>query len=313
MCVLRMAGDDALAETQTLLSNPRKQATPRRRIVIFFRNRTNGMLYVILAIFGCASGVTTVLFGFGGGFVVVPVLYGVLTATHGANDAIGQSAMHIAVATSTCVMIVNSIAATRKHQRAGNILRAYVWPLAGFIAVGALLGAWAATRASGDLVRVAFIVYLGVTILDCVLRQGFMAQHAAQTPRPLGQGVVVGGGVVIGAIATFLGVGGSVMTVPLLRRRGLPMAKAAAMANPLTLPVALVGTVAYMAAARSLPAALAPWIVGYVDLLAFVALALGSLIGIRLSAPLIPRIPDRLHARVYILLLALVMLSMLLI
>jgi len=308
-----MAGDDALAETQTLLSNPRKQATPRRRIVIFFRNRTNGMLYVILAIFGCASGITTVLFGFGGGFVVVPVLYGVLTATHGANDAIGQSAMHIAVATSTCVMIVNSIAATRKHQRAGNILRAYVWPLAGFIAVGALLGAWAATRASGDLVRVAFIVYLGVTILDCVLRQGFMAQHAAQTPRPLGQGVVVGGGVVIGTIATFLGVGGSVMTVPLLRRRGLPMAKAAAMANPLTLPVALVGTVAYMAAARSLPAALAPWIVGYVDLLAFAALALGSLIGIRLGAPLIPRIPDRLHARVYILLLALVMLSMLLI
>ncbi|WP_342067697.1 sulfite exporter TauE/SafE family protein [Achromobacter kerstersii] len=271
------------------------------------------MLYVILAIFGCASGVTTVLFGFGGGFVVVPVLYGVLTATHGANDAIGQSAMHIAVATSTCVMIVNSIAATRKHQRAGNILRAYVWPLAGFIAAGALLGAWAATRASGDLVRVAFIVYLGVTILDCVLRQGFMAQHAAQTPRPLGQGVVVGGGVVIGAIATFLGVGGSVMTVPLLRRRGLPMAKAAAMANPLTLPVALVGTVTYMAAARSLPAALAPWIVGYVDLLAFAALALGSLIGIRLGAPLIPRIPDRLHARVYILLLALVMLSMLLI
>lgn len=271
------------------------------------------MLYLILALFGCISGVTTVLFGFGGGFVVVPVLYGVLTATHGADDAIGQAAMHIAVATSTCVMIVNSVAATRKHQRAGNIVRVYVWPLAGFIAVGALLGAWAATQASGDLVRGVFIAYLGVTILDCVLRQGFLAQHAAQTPRPLGQGVVVGGGVVIGAIATFLGVGGSVMTVPLLRRRGLPMAKAAAMANPLTLPVAVVGTLAYMAAARALPAALAPWIVGYVDLLAFAALALGSLAGIRLAAPLIPRIPDHLHARVYIGLLALVMLSMLLI
>ena len=31
------------------------------------------------------------------------------------------------------------------------------------------------------------------------------------------------------------------MTVPLLRRRGLPMAKAAAMGNPLSLPVALAG------------------------------------------------------------------------
>lgn len=269
------------------------------------------MIYLVLALFGGVSGVTTVLFGFGGGFVVVPVLYGVLTATHGAQDAIGLSAMHIAVATSTCVMIVNSVAATRKHQRAGNIVRAYVWPLAGFIGAGALLGALAATRASGDLVRYAFIAYLGVTILDCLLRQGFMAQHEAQAPRPLGQAVVVGGGVVIGAIATFLGVGGSVMTVPLLRRRGLPMAKAAAMANPLTLPVAMVGTLAYMAAARELPVALAPWIVGYVDLLAFTALALGSLAGIRLAAPLMPRIPDRLHARVYVLLLAIVMLSML--
>ena len=179
------------------------------------------MLYVTLALFGALSGVTTVLFGFGGGFVVVPVLYGVLTATHGAQDAIGQAAMHIAVATSTCVMIVNSLAATRRHQRAGNIVRAYVWPLAAFIGAGALLGAWAATRASGDVVRYAFIAYLAVTILDCLLRQGFMAQHEARAARPLGQGVTVGGGVVIGVIATFLGVGGSVMTVPLLRRRGL--------------------------------------------------------------------------------------------
>ncbi|MGY6270375.1 sulfite exporter TauE/SafE family protein [Achromobacter denitrificans] len=268
------------------------------------------MVYLVLAFFGCLSGVTTVLFGFGGGFVVVPVLYGVLTATHGAQDAIGLSAMHVAVATSTCVMIVNSIAATRRHQRAGNILRAYVWPLAAFIAAGALLGALAATRASGGLVRGAFIAYLGVTILDCLLRQGFMARDDAR-PRPLGQGAMVGGGVVIGAVAAFLGVGGSVMTVPLLRRRGLPMSKAAAMANPLTLPVAVVGTLAYMAAASTLPKPLAPWIVGYVDLLAFAALALGSLAGIRLAAPLIPRIPDRLHARVYVLLLALVLLSML--
>jgi uncharacterized membrane protein YfcA len=307
MWLLRMTG---LAGMQTLLSNPRKQATAGRPIVAFSPERTQDMLYVTLALFGALSGVTTVLFGFGGGFVVVPVLYGVLTATHGAQDAIGQAAMHIAVATSTCVMIVNSVAATRKHQRAGNIVRSYVWPLAAFIGAGALLGAWAATRASGDVVRYAFIAYLGVTILDCLLRQGFMAQHEARAARPLGQGVTVGGGVVVGVIATFLGVGGSVMTVPLLRRRGLPMAKAAAMANPLTLPVAIVGTLAYMAAARALPAPLAPWIIGYVDLLAFAALALGSLAGIRLAAPLIPRIPDRLHARVYVALLALVLLSM---
>lgn len=268
------------------------------------------MFYLALVLIGGLCGITTVLFGFGGGFVVVPALYGLLTAMHGADDAIGQSAMHIAVATSTCVMIVSSASATHRHLRAGNIVRDYVWPLAGYIAAGALLGALAATRVDGGFVRHAFIAYLGVTILDCLLRQGFMSQGAGAAPRALGRAATMAGGLGIGAIAAFLGVGGSVMTVPLLRRRGLPMAKAAAMANPLTLPVALAGTLAYLAAAPQAPQALPPWIVGYVDLLAFAALALGSLAGIRLAAPLIPRIADRLHARVYVLLLILVMIGM---
>ena len=33
------------------------------------------MFYLWLTLFGCMSGVTAVLFGFGGGFVVVPMLY----------------------------------------------------------------------------------------------------------------------------------------------------------------------------------------------------------------------------------------------
>ena len=125
--------------------------------------------------------------------------------------------MHIAVATSTCVMIVNAAAATRRHQKAGNILRAYVWPLAGYIAVGAALGALAAMRIDGGLVRLAFIAYLAVTLADCLLRQGFLAHDGGGQPRPLGGAATAGGGLAIGAVAAFLGVGGSVMTVPLLR------------------------------------------------------------------------------------------------
>jgi membrane associated rhomboid family serine protease len=37
-------------------------------------------IYFVLAGFGCLAGVTTVLFGFGGGFVVVPLLYRALLA-----------------------------------------------------------------------------------------------------------------------------------------------------------------------------------------------------------------------------------------
>jgi len=266
------------------------------------------MFYLLLTLFGCLTGITAVLFGFGGGFVVVPLLYRLLTASHGADDPIGQSAMHIAVATSTCVMIVNALIATDKHRRAGNLIRHYLWPLGGFIGMGAVVGAIAAVWVSGDVIRYAFIAYLGVTIVDCLLRRGFLTQNADVIPRRLGATETSAGGVGIGAIATFLGVGGSVMTVPLLRRCGLSMSQATSMANPLSVPVALAGTLTYMALAGFSQADLGAWFVGYVDLLAFSVLTVGSLIGIRLAAPWIGRIPDRVHAWVYIGLLIIVLL-----
>ena len=92
-------------------------------------------------------------------------------------------------------------------------------------------------------------------------------------------------------VASFLGVGGSVMTVPLLRRRGLPMVEAAAMANPLSLPVAVIATAIYLTG---------PGPTGVVDPLAAAALLAGSLPTIALSRRLLPPIPDRAHAVAYV-------------
>lgn len=98
------------------------------------------------------------------------------------------------------------------------------------------------------------------------------------------------------------------MTVPLLRRCGLSMSQATSMANPLSLPVAVAGTLTYMALAGFSETDLGAWFVGYVDLLAFAALTVGALSGIRLATPWIGRIPDRVHAWVYIGLLIIVLL-----
>ncbi|MQA55576.1 sulfite exporter TauE/SafE family protein [Pseudomonas piscis] len=268
------------------------------------------MFYLLLALFGCMTGISAVLFGFGGGFVVVPLLYWMLLSSQGADSAAGQSAMHIAVATSTCVMIVNALVASRRHQRAGNLVRHYLWPLGGYIGLGATFGAAAAMWVDGEVIRYAFIAYLAITIADCLLRRGFLDPAQGQQARNLGGMQTMFGGMGIGVIATFLGVGGSVMTVPLLRRCGLSMTQATSMANPLSVPVALAGTATYMLLAGLSRFDLGPWFVGYVDLLAFSVLTLGSLLGIRLATPWIGRIPDRVHARVYIGLLVLVLLSM---
>jgi len=268
------------------------------------------MSYFLLAFFGCFAGVTTVLFGFGGGFVIVPVLYRVLLTTHGTDDLITQSAMHIAVATSTCVMIVNASISTRKHARAGTLLMPYLWPFAGFIGLGAVAGALAAELFDSQVLRVAFVTYLAITILDCLFRRGFIDQLISKNPGSLSTLATVPGGMGIGAIATVLGVGGSVMTVPLLRRCGLSMTQATSMANPLSLPVAMAGTATYIVVAEAGGYDFGSWYLGYVDILAFIVLTLGALFGIKLATPWIGKIPDRSHAVVYIGLLVSVMLSM---
>lgn len=256
-----------------------------------------------LLLFGCLTGITTVLFGFGGGFVTVPVVYGVLSVT----ARPGADAMHVAVATSAAVMVVNAGAATLAQWRQGRLRRAYVWPLAAFIALGAAAGAFAATLIEGTVLRLLFAAYLLVTIADSLLRKGFLSVAHRTRPEPLGRGTTTLGGTGIGLLAAGLGVGGSVMTVPLLRRRGLPMAEATAMANPLSVPVAVAGTLVYALAPTTLASS---GQLGYVDLGAGAALLLGSLPTIVLARRVTGRVPDRVHSAAYVVLLVVVLIVM---
>ncbi|MGW8530353.1 sulfite exporter TauE/SafE family protein [Nocardiopsis sp. NPDC055824] len=261
-----------------------------------------------LLAFGVLTGLTTVLFGFGGGFVTVPVVYAFAQAQSGP----GGDPMHVAVATSTAVMVVNSLGATVAQYRAGRLRREYLWPLVLYVGLGALLGAAGALAVGDTVQRFLFAAYLAVTIVDSVVRKGFLTGPGTE-PRGLGPVTTTVGGAGIGAAAGCLGVGGSVLTVPLLRRRGLPMAHATAMANPLSLPVAVVGTAVYALAGGADAAGGASGQVGYVDVVAVAALLAGSLPTIALARRVVGRIPDRVHAVAYVVLLAVALLAVLLV
>ncbi len=262
-------------------------------------------MITLLLLCGALSGVTTVLFGFGGGFFTVPLIYALMSAQYGADSPTGLAAMQIAVATSTCVMIFSAGLSTLHHHRAGSLDWRSVQPLVVGIVPGAALGAACAIGLNGDLVRYAFIAYLLVTIADCLLRPGFL-RRAPDSSQQVSGGATAGIGVIIGLIAALLGVGGSVMTVPLMRRRGASMTGATAMANPLSLPMAVIGTLVWLGMARHLPGTGGPGFIGAINLRAALLLAAGAWVGISLTSRFIGRLPDAAHARIYPLLLALV-------
>ncbi|MEU6016780.1 sulfite exporter TauE/SafE family protein [Streptomyces sp. NPDC047515] len=256
---------------------------------------------------GLLTGTTTVLFGFGGGFVAVPVVVW-------ADAALGADAMRVATATSALVMLVNAGFATAVTPRRVLLALRDSGPLLLLLAAGASAGALATRLAPADLVRWAFVAYVALTIADLLLRPGFLrprtrVEATSDAPRPPSALL----GAPVGAVAAFLGVGGSVMTVPAMRRAGHTMHVATALANPLTLAIALPATALSLGGAAVPTAADAQvHLVGLIDLRAASALLLGALPVIAVLRRRPPRIPDRTYAWGYIGLLAAVTGAMLL-
>lgn len=254
------------------------------------------MSALILLLVGLAVGVTTVLFGFGGGFVTVPVIL-VVDASR------GPDALRIAIATSALVMLVNAVVATSTTRRSVLArLRGRQWLFA-LLAAGGTAGAGAALFVPDAVPRWGFVAYIGVTVTDLLLRPGFLPgrdanRRASQPhPRPLPDAW----GIPIGWIAAFLGVGGSVMTVPMMRRAGLEMGVATSLANPLTVAIAAPALVVASAFGGSV--ASAPGLVGTVDVISAGALLAGAIVVIVPLRRRPPRIPNTVHAWTYLALL----------
>lgn len=254
----------------------------------------------LILIVGFGAGITTILFGFGGGFVVVPFVYYLLSQ----HAHLGHEAMHVAVATSTAVMILTASYASYSNWRSGNILKETITPLIYFIAIGAALGAFFSVALPDQTVRLLFIIYMIITIADCLLRRGFLSKPAFKSLRPT---TIILGGPLIGIVATALGVGGSVMTVPLLRRHGYDMKHCVSAANPLSIPVALIGAGAYAFLGQGQIDA--PFYLGYINLKILGLLFIAGFLGIIFAKTCLPKINDALHAKIYIALLFLVLIA----
>src|SRR5258708_37566335 len=160
--------------------------------------------------------------------------------------------------------------------------------------------------------RLFFILSILAVIADCLLRKGFMDDSGGHEFHKMGRVVEFMAGLVIGAIASLLGVGGSVMTVPLMRRHGARMKNAVAMANPLGFPVAIIGTLTYVLAAQHHHVDLGSDYLGFVHLPSFAILSACSVVGVEAAVRTLPKIPDKAHAVIYIGLLILVVITMLL-
>ncbi len=213
---------------------------------------------------GVFAGLIAGLFGVGGGIVIVPALYAAFGVL-GVDDAVR---MKTAVATSLATIIITSARSTWSHYKRGavdvRILKAWVpW-----IMLGALIGAFAASAAPGEMLTAGFGIFLILISLQMGLGQP--GWHLRDTLPGGIWGALIPGG--IGLLSAMAGIGGGVFGVIIMTLCGKPIHRA-------------VGTAAGFGAAIGIPAALgfilAGWSVpgrpalslGYVNLAGLVFIA----------------------------------------
>lgn len=253
----------------------------------------------ILASAGLAGGFIGGLIGLGGGVIFAPVLFFFLQA-QGITDpvltplTIGSSLFG--------TLVTSAVSARAQHLRSAVDWRtALIAGLSSGIVVLAMTG-FVTTRPWYD--ATVFQVVFAVVLAWVGLRMLLGRNHQGQAD----PGVVSGTGPVLaaigsaaGAVSAAVGVGGGVVLVPAYNRLlGIPMHRAVGTSSASIVFISFIGVMAYMGAGWN--AAVPPTAVGYVDVVAALALSVTAAGAARIGVATAHRIKTVWLRRVFALL-----------
>ncbi|MEM6913595.1 MAG: sulfite exporter TauE/SafE family protein [Pseudomonadota bacterium] len=243
------------------------------------------MTYLLLALTGAFAGLLGGLFGIGGGIIIVPVLFAILTGAGGDPEVAAKTA----VATSLATIIMTSLRSLRAHHKKGavdvDVLK--IWMP--FIAIGAIGGAGLARFIDGQVL----VAFFGLSALGMGL-QRLLKRDRSGGPKktfafslPLQRSLAV----ITGVVSSLLGIGGGVMGVMLMTLSGRPIHQAVGTASGFGIAIALPGAITLFFLGLSDTAL--PGAVSYLHVPGLIAIALGTLMFVPLGAHLAHRASQR--------------------
>ena len=242
---------------------------------------------------GLAVGFVAGLLGVGGGLIIVPVLIMLLHA-HGL--AAGMEPQ-LALGTSLASILFTSLSSVRAHHRHGAVEWPLVWRIAPGIVLGTLAGAVLAAQMSAHVLKVFFVVFL----LYAATQMWLDFKPAPHRGLPGLTATTLTGGA-IGAVSSWVGIGGGTLSVPFMLWHNVPLHRAIATSAAIGFPIAVAGALGYVVGGWSV-AGLPVGSLGFVYLPALAGIVLGSVLTAPLGARTAHRLPVRPLKRVFALLL----------
>jgi uncharacterized membrane protein YfcA len=249
---------------------------------------------------GLVVGFIAGLLGVGGGLIIVPVLIFLL---HAQGLAPGMEPQ-LAIGTSLTSILFTSLSSVRAHHRLGAVEWPLVWRIAPGIVLGTLAGAVLAAQMSAFVLKVFFVAFLFYAAAQMWLD----FRPAPHRGLPGRAGMVLAGGV-IGAVSSWVGIGGGTLSVPFMLWHNVPLHRAIATSAAIGFPIAIAGAAGYV---------LGGWgasgrpdgSLGFIYLPALAGIVVGSVLTAPLGARTSHRLPVRPLKRVFALLLMVLALRM---
>lgn len=254
------------------------------------------MFFILLVyiLVGAVAGVLAGLLGVGGGLVIVPILAYSFTEQGFPYELI----MHLALGTSLASIMFTSISSFSAHNKVGAVRWDIVRQIVVGIVVGTFLGSCVASKMS-----TAFLSFFFVIFLYCVAYQMVRDRKPNPSRELPGKLGMFGVGNIIGAVSSFVGIGGGSLSVPFMIWCNIPAHKAIGTSAAIGFPIAVAGALGYIYSGWSDPK-LPVWSFGYVYLPAFFGIVVASVLTAPLGARLAHMLPVKRLKQVFAVLLA---------
>jgi uncharacterized membrane protein YfcA len=238
---------------------------------------------------GAGVGFLAGMLGIGGGALQIPLLVWLFEAQGLPRDHV----VHLAVGTGMATIVFTSLSSARAHAARGAVR----WDIVKSMTPGILVGGLVGSLIASSMPRFVFAVLFVATVYAAGLNMLFERKpHPTRTlPGPAG---VFAAGATISGVSAFAAVGGAFMSVPFMMWCNVPMIHAIGTAAAIGFPIAVAGTVGYVAGGWG-AVGLPPWSAGYVYGPALVGVTIASMAVAPLGVMVAHRTPTRVLRKVF--------------
>lgn len=201
------------------------------------------LLFIVTGIF---AGVLGALLGLGGGIITIPCLVVIL---HMAGFQEGHI-MHYALGTSLAAMVFNTLSSSISHLRRKKVLLKIVYAMIPGTIIGSLLGGLLARILPGEALKIYFGVFetlFGIYFIFFLKRKKVTNENGNEDDIILpSYKALTGLSLLLSLVATSLGLGGGLFTVPLLALLGVKLNKAIATSSCISFVITLMGAISFI-------------------------------------------------------------------